>query len=62
MTTEELIKYKKDYNARIAELENEYQDKEAEINKIKKDQIWITSDMRSLVDEHEKVCQEFNRG
>jgi len=56
MTSEQLKQYKKDYNARIANLKKEYYIKSLEIEKDE-----IMTKLFDLIDEHEKVCEEFDR-
>jgi len=61
MTTKELKQYKKDYNARIAEFNKQYHIKSEMMVNIKNEQQEIMTKMFDLVDEHEKVCEEFDR-
>ncbi len=61
MTTDELQKYKKDYNARIAELKRKYRLKQLMIVNIENEKEALMTRLFDLIDDHEKVCDEFDR-
>lgn len=61
MTAEELKQYKKEYNAKIASLRSEHEKFNTMIASIKKKQSAITFKVHDLIDNHEKVCEEFDR-
>ncbi len=62
MTTDELKQYKKDYIDNLAELEKEHAINYELIEEIEKKQDRISDKVIKLIDDHEKVCEEFDRG
>lgn len=61
MTTDELKQYKKEYNARIAELKKQYRIKQLMILNIENEQEEVMTLVFEAIDDHEKVCEELDR-
>ncbi len=61
MTSQDLQKYKQDYNSKILELNKQYHIKSAMMVDIKNEQREIMTNLFDLIDDHEKVCEEFDR-
>ena len=61
MTTDELKQYKRDYNSKISEFRKQYRIKQLMILNIKNEQEEIMTKLFEAIDEHGKVCEEFDR-
>lgn len=61
MTTEELQKHKADHNSKIAKLKKEFIDNQIIIDKLQINQPIILARLFEAIDDHEKVCEEFDR-
>ena len=62
MTNDELKQYKQDYNAKISELKKQYRIKQLMILDIENEQDEIMTNLFEAIDDHGKVCEEFDRG
>ena len=61
MTSQELKKYKQDYNSKIAELKRKYRIKQLIILNIENEKEALLTNLFDAIDDHEKVCEEFDR-
>ena len=61
MTPEELKQYKKDYNSNLSEYKHAFTRNMVTIITMQEKQTNIMMQLYEAIDEHEKVCNEFDR-